>query len=97
MCRDLVYDDVLQRDEPFFVWQCGATELVVQQTLGHQPLNCQNLLFVSNFPKPSFVLVRLAGEVPEDAIELLHVFLARSRSLMLLISAAYACFSDHIS
>ena len=31
MCRDLVYDDVLQRDEQLFVRQCGATESIVQQ------------------------------------------------------------------
>ena len=74
MCRDLVQDDVLQRDEQFFVWLCGATESIVQQTLGHQPFHCQSLLVVSDFPKPSFVLVRLVDEVPEDVIELLHVF-----------------------
>ena len=36
--------------------------------------HCQNLPFISNFPKPSFVLVRLVDEVPEDVIELLHIF-----------------------
>ena len=36
--------------------------------------HCQNLLFISSFPKPSFVLVRLVDEVPEDVIKLLHVF-----------------------
>ena len=35
---------------------------------------CRGLLFVSNIPKPSFVLVCLVDEVPEDVIELLHIF-----------------------
>ena len=74
MCRDLVCDDVLQRDEQFFVWQCGATESTVQQTLGRQPLDLHSLLFVSDFPEPSFVLVRLVDDVPQDVIGLLHVF-----------------------
>ena len=30
--------------------------------------------FVSNFSKPSFVLVCLIDEVPEDVMKLLHVF-----------------------
>ena len=51
-------DDDLQRDEQFFVRQCGATESIIPQTLGHQPYLCQSLLFVSDVPKPSFVLVR---------------------------------------
>ena len=29
-------DNVLQRDEQFFVWQHGAPESIIQQTLGHQ-------------------------------------------------------------
>ena len=33
----------------------------------------KNLLFVSNIPKPSFVLVRLVEEVHEDVIEVLHL------------------------
>ena len=74
MCRDLVYDDVLQRDEQFFVWQRGATESIVQQTLGHQRCHCQNILVFFDVPKLSFILVRLVDEVPEDVIELLHVF-----------------------
>ena len=73
MCHDLVFDDVLQRDEQFFVWQFAATESIVQQTLGHQPFHYQSLLFISNLPKPSFVLVRLVDEVPEDVIEVFHV------------------------
>ena len=74
MCRDLVHDDVLQRNKQFFVWQCGATEPIVQQTLkGINLCHCQSRLFVSDFPKPSFVLVRLVDEVPEDVIEMLHV------------------------
>ena len=74
MCRDLVYDDVLQRDEQFFVWQCGATESIVQLTLKHQLFHSKSLFFVSDFPKPWFVLVRLVDEVLEDVIKLLHVF-----------------------
>ena len=76
MCRDLVYADVLQRDEQFFVWHCGATESIVQQTLGHQPFHCQSLFFVSDFRKPSFILVRLVDEVPENVVELLYVLCA---------------------
>ena len=30
MCRDRVYEDLLQRDEQIFVWQRGATELIVK-------------------------------------------------------------------
>ena len=53
--------------------QCGAAESTVQQTLGPQPFYCQSLVSVSDFPEPSFVLVRLVDEVPEGVIELLHV------------------------
>ena len=60
--------------EQFFVWQCGATESIVLRTLGHQLFHCLSLFFVSDFPEPSFVLVRLVNEVPEDVIKLLHVF-----------------------
>ena len=60
--------------------QCGATESIVQQTRGHQPLHCQSLLFVSNFPRPSFVLVRLMDAVTEGVVELL-LALACSRVL----------------
>ena len=74
MCRDLVYDDVLQRDESFFIWHYGAKESIVQQTLTHQSLYCQVLLVVSKIPKAAFVFVRLVDDVPEDVIELLHAF-----------------------
>ena len=57
-------DDDFQRDEQLFVWQLGARESIVQQALGHQPFHCQSLLFVSDFPKPPFVLVCLVDEVP---------------------------------
>ena len=36
--------------------------------------NCQSLFFVSDCPKPSFVLVRLVDEDLEEVIELLHIF-----------------------
>ena len=74
MPRDLVYDNVLQRDESFFMWHCGAKESIVQQTLKHQSFYCQDLLVVSNIPKPSFALDCLVDDVPEDVIELLHTF-----------------------
>ena len=74
MSRDLVYDDVLQRDESFFIWHCGAKESTVQQTPRHQFFYCQGPLVVWNIPKPSFVLVRLVDDAPEDVIELPHTF-----------------------
>ena len=46
------------------VWQLGVTESIVQQALKHQP---------SNFANPSFALLCLTDEVPEDVINLLHV------------------------
>ena len=59
MCRDLVYD-VLQRDEQSFVWQCGATESIVQQTLG---INFFTAIIFSTsliFPnRPSYLFVSL--------------------------------------
>ena len=54
------------------VASCSSLPLAVGLCLG--PVRTrQSLLFVSDYPKPSFVLVRLVDEAPEDVIELLHV------------------------
>ena len=45
MRRDLVYEEVLQRDEQFSTWQCGATDTIVQQTQASF-FHCQDLLLV---------------------------------------------------
>ena len=60
-------------------WCCGIDSTFL----------CQNLFLISDFPEHSFLHVRLVDVVPEEVINLLHVF-ARSRSLKLLISAAHA-------
>ena len=52
--------------------------------------NAMIFSFVSNIPKPSFVFVRLVGEVPEDVIELLHIFCNAPRF-------GLTCFSDRVS
>ena len=88
MCRDLVIDDALQRDEQFFVWLCDTTESIVQQTLGHQQFHCQALLFVKGLPKPSYLFVSSMKFLKLSSHG--STSFARSRSMMLLIRAAYA-------
>ena len=90
MFRDLVYDDVLQRDEQFFVWQCGATESIDQHTLSG----------IDFFTAGVFSSSRILPNLPSYLFVSLMKFLrmssncstsfAQTRSLMLLISAAYA-------
>ena len=65
----LSHDDVLQRDEQFSrmaMW-CHRTDSSAGIFLPE--------VFSSSrmFPKPSFLLVRLVDEVPEDVTELTHV------------------------
>ena len=88
MCRDLVFDDVLQRDEQFFAWQCGATESIVQQTLGRRPFFTARVFSSSRiFPNlPSYLFVSLMKSLRMSSNS--STSFARSRSLMLLISAS---------
>ena len=87
MCRDLVYFDVLQGDEQFFVWQNGATESIVQ-------LSGINL-FTARVASSSRIFRNLPSYLFVSLMKFLRISsncsksFARSRSLMVLISAAY--------
>ena len=91
MCRDLVYDVVLQLDEQatlrLTVWYHGID--CSAQLSGLNFFLLLESFFVSDFSKPSFVLFRLVDEVSQQSSKCSTSF-ARSRALMSMISAAYA-------
>ena len=72
-CRDLFFDDVLQRDEQLFVWWCHRIDSSADSRALTFSLPESSLRL--GFFQTSSVLVRLVDEVPEDFIELLQAFL----------------------
>ena len=87
-CGDRVDEDVfLQRNEKLFALRCRAAEYAVQRTLKHQVLDCEYRFFISNRAEALLECVCVSvTKFPMDVVE------ARSRSQLLLISAAHAEF-----
>ena len=87
MLRDLVCDDVLQRDEQFSTWQCVPTDTIVLQTQASffsLSRSSPRVEFSQNLP--SFLFVSLTTFLMMSSS--CSTSFARSRSLMLLIGAA---------
>ena len=90
-CSEPVDNDVLQRNEKFFVRHRRPAEPEVQRILGHKLLDWEHIFLISdtaNLFSNMFVsltkVLRMSSKCSTS--------LVRSRSLMLLISAAHAEF-----
>ena len=72
--RDFVNDNILDRDDQFFVGSCRTTESVVEHAFKHQPLDCEGFCLVPDFAESVFKLVYVDDERPQDVVKVFHVF-----------------------